>query len=275
LNYKAILKETLEKIHDIGEINTILKYYFTDRFDAINSSQIVLSENEQKTFHDDISRFAANEPYQYIVEKAYFFNRPYQVNNHVLIPRPETEELVLHCLSLIKKNKGGNINILEVGTGAGCISLSLLLESKVSLNIIAIDISNEALKVAGINAVNYGLKVKLIQLDFLNESEWLNLKDFDIIISNPPYISLEERYEMNDNVLKYEPHLALFSDDPLLFYKKIAQYGSQYAHDPTILCEINPLFVNETKTIFEKAGFSFIQVFEDLQGRPRILQASV
>lgn len=273
LNYRAILTQTLEDKYDAGEVGNIVKYYFIDRFGLIDGSQIQLSQSQQKIFKSDLGRFLLFEPYHYIVEKGYFYNRPFLVNNHTLIPRPETEELVHHCLQIIRNHTVVSLNVLEVGTGSGCIALTLLLESKVNLSIKAIDISKEALEVANVNAESFRLNLEFVCMDFLDESEWHKLQNPDIIVSNPPYISVDEMISMNDNVLNYEPHIALFSNDHLLFYKKIAKFASQLVNKPMVFCEINPLFAEETSQVFKEFGFTNVSILDDLQTRPRILIA--
>lgn len=273
LNSKTILKEALLGIYELREIENIVKYYFNDRFGLPFGSQVELSESQKEVFNSDLSRFKLSEPYQYIVEKAYFYNRPFLVNKHTLIPRPETEELVQHCLHLMRSQISKSLNVLEVGTGSGCIAISLILEFKSELTVKALDISEEALKVALANVQTYDLDLELVQMDFLDESQWYKLGEFDIIVSNPPYISIEESNGMNDNVLKFEPHLALFSEDPLIFYKKIAKLGSMFLNKPTILCEINPSFKDETKGVFINGGFGTVNIVEDLQGKSRYLIA--
>ena len=211
-----------------------------------------------------------HEPIQYITGKAWFYQYIFNVNQHVLIPRPETEELVQN---IIQDNQLNCPSIIDIGTGSGCIPISL--KKNMEAEITAIDISYEALSVATKNAKELSASIHFKQLNFLDESNWDELSCYDIIVSNPPYIRKKEKESMYNNVLNHEPHLALFVEDnnPLIFYEKIARFGNTHLKNQgTIWVEINEALPNETKYVFEKEHYTTL-IYNDLQGKSRILKA--
>lgn len=217
------------------------------------------------------ARLNDHEPIQYILGEAWFFGRRFKVTPSVLIPRPETEELVQYVIDFYKRRASTHLDVLDIGTGSGCIAISLSLNFP-SATIVATDISDEALSVAKQNDGANRSAVKFIQHDIINDA--LPLKQFDIIVSNPPYISNEEKGSMKSNVLQFEPHLALFvsGSDPLLFYRIIARRAKEALKENGMLCtEINAHFGREVSEIFSEAGFRNISVVRDLQGKERIV----
>jgi release factor glutamine methyltransferase len=191
----------------------------------------------------------------------------------VLIPRPETEELGEWIITEAKTKKQP-VAIIDIGTGSGCIAIALKKEL-VSAEIFGIDISADALSVARQNSSQLGADIKFLQCDFLDETSWQNLTSFDIIVSNPPYISENEKQDMKRNVIQYEPHAALFTGaaDHLIFYKKIALFAkSNLNKEGEIYAEVNDKYANEVNQVFNQHGFSST-IKKDVYGRDRMIKA--
>lgn len=208
-------------------------------------------------------------PIQYILGKAPFYGREFEVSPAVLIPRNETEELV-HLI--LKENPKPGLRIIDIGTGSGCIPITLDLELN-NPAVFGLDISEEALKIASRNAFLLHSKAKFSRLDILKEE--LPFEDLDIIVSNPPYVRYSEKELMHTNVLAHEPHLALFvyDADPLLFYRVISQKAKKALKQGGILYfEINEVFGKETKHLMENLGFEQVRIFEDLNGKERMIR---
>lgn len=230
--------------------------------------QVNFSESDKGRLSEIASRINANEPIQYILGEAEFFGRTFKVNRSVLIPRPETEELVREVKHAVK----GDVSILDIGTGSGCIPITLAFEIPDS-KIFATDISNEALTLANENAQRLKAKVDFFKHDILKED--LKLGDLDIIVSNPPYIALSEKNTLQPNVVNFEPHLALFApeNDPLLFYRVIAGKARHALKTGGMLCvEINERFGDEVKQLFFDHGFKEAAVVKDISGKDRIVK---
>jgi release factor glutamine methyltransferase len=276
-NSKELFNDLLRRItlnEDKGEIQSIIYLILENKFGL--SKTDVLSEKKINTVdhtHLDsiISRLNQDEPIQYILGSANFFGRSFGVNFSALIPRPETELLVDEIKSFTKSIKTP-IRILDIGTGSGCIAISLALEIPNSI-VTAIDISNDALICAKQNALALGGNVNFIELDIINEE----LTDqFDLIVSNPPYISAEEKKSMKPNVLAYEPHLALFAplNDPLIFYRTIAtKCKKNLTPNGSLWFEINEHFGEEIRNLLEVQGFKDVQILKDLDGKDRMIKA--
>lgn len=267
---KSELKEAILPTYGEREADLIAKYYFQDKSLLDPSKKYSSQETEQ--IRADISRLSNAEPLQYVTGISHFYGYKYKVNKHVLIPRPETEELVQIALKAINNNSQIK-SILDIGTGSGCILNTIALKSRGPLNYIGLDISAEALAVARLNAKSFNLEINYRQMDFLDESQWPETQVPDLIISNPPYISTNESKEMRSNVLDYEPHIALFShEDPLIFYKKIAKYSVHQKHCPLIVCEINEHLGPETVEIFSSIEDTETTIINDMQGKNRIIK---
>lgn len=221
-----------------------------------------------------ISRLNQHEPVQYILEEAWFYDQPFYVNKNVLIPRPETEELVDWIIKDWKERK--EATCFEVGTGSGCISIILKKQLK-NVFATACDISQEAISVAKKNAEKLDATVTFTHLDFLNKPEWDQLSQYDIIVSNPPYIPFSDKSEMAENVLYFEPSIALFAPDKdgLIFYKKIADFGKTHLlKDGAIYCEIHENNGKVVTNIFEMEGFNVV-LKKDMQKKARMIKASL
>lgn len=215
-----------------------------------------------------IERINQGEPVQYILGEAWFMNRRFEVNPSVLIPRPETEEMVSHVAALTPRT------ILDLGTGCGCISVSLALEIP-EADVYAIDISDHALATAENNARFHQAKVTFAHANILDFENPFEVNAFDLIISNPPYVKENEKPEMRRNVLDFEPHLALFvpDQDPLVFYRHIAEAGLRFlAPRGAIWVEINSYLGEETAATFREAGYSHVRLLKDFFGKERFLE---
>lgn len=231
----------------------------------------ILDEAEEATFpskiFEDFERLKTGEPIQYIMGKGPFYGRDFLVSPATLIPRNETEELV-HLI--IKENPKAGLKILDIGTGTGCIPISLALEMKAP-EVFAIDISEEALKIAIQNAEVLGAKVTFSTIDILTQTP--EVSELDILVSNPPYIPEREKTDMHRNVLDFEPELALFvsNDDPLIFYKTIADKGKQLLKSGgKLYFEINEKYGVEVAELMNNMGYSDVKVLQDLNGKERI-----
>lgn len=244
------------------------------RVDVSLKPDFKITKKKLTQLNSAIKRLQKEEPIQYILGKTEFYGLPFIVNKHVLIPRPETEELVEWIIStVISSGVEKSLKILDIGTGSGCIPISLkknLTKSEVS----ALDISKDAIEVAKQNA-----KLNEVQIHFL-QHDILSAKDlgqqFNIIVSNPPYVRELEKHEIKNNVLKNEPHLALFVDDnnPLLFYDKIADLARTHLKSNGMLFfEINQYLGKETVDLLKEKGFQNIELKKDLFGNDRMILA--
>jgi len=217
------------------------------------------------------------KPVQYVLGQAWFAELCLTVNEHTLIPRPETEELVNLCASWAATNKiqDAPLQILEVGTGSGCIAIALQQKMPAAI-ITAIDISAEAIEVATINAAKYNAPIQFKTFDFLNEANWPELGSFDIIISNPPYIADIEKESMAGHVLDFEPHTALFvtNNNPLIFYSALANFGNKYLNkNGALFVEINQALGLQTKDVFVQANYNTL-LKKDLFDNDRMIVAT-
>ena len=268
--YKFTLR-TLSDKFDKREAENIARIIFEDALyiTDVNADNML---HEEKTILLDqaLERIDMDEPIQYVVEKAHFYGYEFYVNDHVLIPRPETEELVFEILKYYKP-LNENKEILEIGTGSGCIPISIKKKWPAA-NITSIDISEKALEVAKINATQIEVEINFKCIDFLDESKWSSLPNYDCIISNPPYIPENEKSKMHDNVLDFEPHLALFVSDqePLIFYKKIKSFAGKHLNpNGTIFLECNEFNVLEVAALFQ-TDYK-VEVLKDMQGKERMI----
>ena len=233
---------------------------------------IMLTSGQTERLGEVAERINRHEPIQYILGEAGFYGRIFRVTNHALIPRPETEMLIDVVKGYVKSNPGQKPKCLDIGTGSGCIPVTLKLEIP-SMEVYASDVSPEALDVARKNAALHKAEVHFMQHDILKAS--LPFARFHIIVSNPPYITEKEMAEMSPNVLDHEPHLALFvpDDDPLLFYKPIvAQSKNALVSGGLLAAEINENFGGEVKNLFEANGFLEVEIVKDLFSKERIVK---
>jgi release factor glutamine methyltransferase len=280
INSKQLLQDFILKVDtrfDAGEVSSIAHVVLENVF-GLTRPQLMTGVSVEKTEEQDrrLSMIAArlndHEPIQYILNEAYFFGRRFYVDKSVLIPRPETEELVALVLENCQKGALTNPKILDVGTGSGCIAISLALEIP-GATLLAVDKSIEALAVAERNAKLLGASIKFLEQDFLTEPIY---NEFDIIVSNPPYISLAEKHTISSNVTDFEPHAALFVDekDPIIFYRMIAQTGIKTLRSGGFVAvEINERFGNETLEIFHQTNYLNAELVKDLSGKDRFVLA--
>ena len=238
-----------------------------------------LTTAEQQRLETSLQQLEAGIPVQYVTGTARFFGRDYVVNPHVLIPRPETEVLCKTILSAYNKSYCAlqppvPLRVLDIGTGSGCIAVTLALDLWNS-SVSAWDISGEALLTARENAHRLQAQVNFEWHDMLSLDEAaLAATPFDIIVSNPPYVCDRERKDMTEQVLAHEPHTALFvpDNDPLLFYRAIADYGITHLNPHGLLAfEINPLFAKEMCELLESKGYKQVEVKTDQYGKERVV----
>jgi release factor glutamine methyltransferase len=262
------LREPPEEISAIAH-RAFEKLFQLSKADILAGKTLAISEIQTKKLIEVLERINAHEPIQYILEEADFFGRRFYVNKFVLIPRPETEELVSTVLDYCKKFSLKTI--MDIGTGSGCIPITLALEIQ-RPTIFATDISAEALEVAKKNATRNAAKVTFFQDDILTRP--IPVDDLDAIVSNPPYITRREAGAMRDNVLKYEPHLALFvpDDDPLLFYRIILTKSKKALRPGGLLAfEINEKYGREVYELFQSHAFTDVRIVKDLSQKDRIV----
>ena len=288
--YRNYFNETLKTIYPITEIDSFFfllleEYLGFRRVDIVLKSDFKINQKTLNLLQSATKQLEQEVPLQYIIGKTEFYGLPFAVNKHVLIPRPETEELVAWVVSESSRFKTFNtstkqttetkqLKILDIGTGSGCIPISLKKQLPFA-KISAIDISKEALTVAKKNAVLNNVDIHFILQDIL-KTVALD-QHYDIIISNPPYVRELEKKELKNNVLKNEPHVALFveNDNPLIFYSKIAELAKKYLNKNGLLFfEINQYLGTETIDLVNKKGLKNIQLKKDMFGNDRIIVAS-
>lgn len=235
--------------------------------------EVSVSEKKIELFNSAIRDLQAYKPIQYIVGETEFYGLRIQVNHDVLIPRPETEELVDWVLKDLAQQENPSLQITEIGTGSGCIAISLA-KHNAHIQVAAIDISKQALQLAKENANYHQVNVEWIEQDVL-QLERLP-KETHIIVSNPPYVKEDEKHLISPNVLNFEPHIALFVKDTssLLFYEKIIALALRQAQVPTIYVEINQALAEETSTLFIEAGFHNVELKKDMFGKNRMIKAT-
>ena len=269
--YQSELESVFSKREIDFYFKILLDYFF--KWDAtflgLNPNHR-LKINQQTLLKEALLKLKEQQPIQQIVQQAHFRDLQIKVNRFVLIPRPETEELIdwiLEDYSGITKSK----KVIDIGTGSGCIAISLALENK-NFNVEALDISHEALETARENANNCDLDIHFYQHNILKDEF---KKSFDLIVSNPPYLSPHEKEFTETKVLKYEPHLALFTPlyDPLIFYRTILNQSTKYLKPKgRIYFEINPIFFEELITLIKTYALFIISVRKDIFGKKRILR---
>ena len=237
----------------------------------------LLSIENLKSLEKYSKELLTGKPVQYVLGEAWFAGLCLQVNEHTLIPRPETEELVNLCANWAAANmmQHASLKILEVGTGSGCIAIALQQKMPAAI-ITAIDMSAKAIEVATINAAKYNAPIQFKTLDFLDESNWPELGSYDIIISNPPYIADIEKESMAGHVLNFEPHTALFvkDNDPLVFYSAIAKFSNKYLNkEGAVFVEINQALGIQTQGVFEQNNYTTL-LKKDLFENDRMIVAT-
>lgn len=283
--------------YDTDEAKAIVRWMLDIRF-GLSLTDIVcgkldeLTDAEQSELEGMMRRLEAGEPVQYVAGVAEFCGRTFHVEPGVLIPRPETGEL---CRWMVEeRRREGEYQVLDVGTGSGCIAITLALEMK-EAKVTAWDISDDALRIAKKNAEALGAEVTFEQRDALNHGDRHSdlrcatiiepvpmihpvpmIQQWDAIVSNPPYVCKKEAATMEKHVLEHEPHLALFvpDDDPLRFYRAIAKYGQKTLKPNGLLYfELNPLYASETESMVRELGYAETEIKLDMFGKQRFLKA--
>jgi len=268
----------LETIYQKREANSIGRIVFEDEFKiyALNSKKIFDIENRTR-LDEILTQLLKHEPIQYILGQADFYGHKFKVDFNVLIPRQETEELVYWVKNTIKEISKETLKILDIGTGSGCIPISLK-KLFPEIKMFATDISPNALVVAKENANRLDVVIDFKKNNILKLSDQAQLGSYNIIISNPPYIPTKEMKLMPERVLIYEPGLALFveNDDPLLFYKAIADFGKTHLKENGFLFfEINEYNAQEVVNYLESIDYENVMLENDINGKPRMIRAKM
>jgi len=277
IEYRNHFYKELKEIYTLTEIQSFLKrliksyFEWNPTFISLHPDYL-LNQSEKARLDQALLELKKNKPIQYILNEAFFMGHSFYVDESVLIPRPETEELVSWMLSDFSLSKD-KLKVLDIGTGSGCIPIALVKENP-NLNITAIDVSPSAIEVAKKNAKRHKADIHFLQRDIIILSNWE--QSLDVIVSNPPYIKIEEKNKMLSNVLDYEPHLALFTpeDDSLFFYKKITAFAEiNLKTKGVIYFEINPKCEEALKKMISSYSFKDIVVGNDIFGKNRMLKA--
>ncbi|MCD7971740.1 MAG: peptide chain release factor N(5)-glutamine methyltransferase [Candidatus Azobacteroides sp.] len=274
------IQEKLKGFYEEREIKSFIKIILKDIFDislpdVFAGKEINLPEEKRILLKQIIFRLQQYEPLQYILGETEFYGLPFYVNKHTLIPRPETEELV----EWILKDTSSHFpyRILDIGTGSGCIAISLARYLPNAI-VHACDISGKALETAERNAERNKVRVICEKFDILSVSSDSFKEEFDIIVSNPPYVTKKEKRNMEKNVLEYEPHTALFvpDTDPLLFYREITNLALlKLKRNGSLFFETSSLYGKETVSMIEEKGFKEVILKKDLSGRERMIKAKI
>ena len=278
---RTILTKELKNAYDDNELKNIIdlvleKITGLPRFEQVKAKVPYLTCTQLEDIDSITDRLKKNEPVQYVLGEAWFAGMKFKVNKNVLIPRPETEELVDWIVKEAMRHELRAVKIIDIGTGSGCIPISLK-KKLTDAEVFAIDICSEALFTATENAVALDAEVNFILLDFLDEEKWKELEMFDVIVSNPPYVKQSEKDSMHDRVTSFEPHLALFvsDNDALLFYRKLSAFAFHHLNPGgSLFVEINEALGNEVVILFQSAGFRDIQLKKDMQGKDRMVKAT-
>ena len=273
-----LITTRLTAIYDEAEASNISEWIIENltglkRTDRIVHKTRAISQEHAEQIEVYLKRLLLHEPVQYVLNEAWFCGLKFYVNKNVLIPRPETEELVEWIISDCKFPID-KLSILDIGSGSGCIPLALKRRLS-KANVWSCDVSNKALEVAKRNAATLGVNVNFIELDFLNTEQRDTLASFDIIVSNPPYIPITDKKEMPLNVLDHEPGTALFvpDNDALVFYKAIVDFGKKHLNKNGIIyTEINESLAEETAFIFQLNEYR-TELKKDMQGKERMIKA--
>lgn len=279
-HYRLVLTD----LYDETEAESMIAILFEElvdlkRHEILSDTSRRLSESELLKIHFAVKDLLRNKPLQYIVGNAWFYGEKFIVNESVLIPRRETEEL---CNWIIDENKyfvgqDNKLKILDIGTGSGCIAITLKKQLRDAM-LYALDISENALKIAEENAINIGAEVSFICTNILDTFVTKALSTFDIIVSNPPYVRNSEKKQMNANVIDFEPHLALFVTDenPLIYYEMISDFALSHLNKGGVLYfEINEYLSLNLKNILSDKGFILIEIRTDMQNKPRMLKCKL
>ncbi len=275
---KIYIQKELSDFYPKNEIESFIKIIFSDVF-GLSSVDVLMRENDplsrkvKFSVNEITERLKTYEPLQYIIGFTEFYGLQFELSADVLIPRPETEELVD---LIIKENRNTkDLKILDIGTGSGCIAVSLK-KNLPDADVFALDVSKKALEIAKRNALKKNIEITFIQGDILSKIIAFENKKFDVIVSNPPYVTFSEKEKMQKNILDYEPGLALFVDDnnPLIFYNAVCRFAKHHlSSEGKLYFEINEGFGKEVESLMLSFGFSSVELIKDINGKYRITKA--
>ncbi|MCB9360262.1 MAG: peptide chain release factor N(5)-glutamine methyltransferase [Flavobacteriales bacterium] len=278
ISIKAYFKNELNSFFDASEIEsmfyiTVEHYFSITKKDFILTPDKRLSESDLLKVIYCVKGLKTKKPLAYILGEWEFFGLPFKVDENTLIPRPETEELV----DIILNENEGNLSVLDIGTGTGCIPIALKKQNN-NYQVFAVDVSKEALNVATQNAGLNEVEVTFLEYDILKNRNSTFQQQLDVIVSNPPYIPESDKIQMANNVLDFEPHLALFvaNSEPLLFYDAIADFAKKNLKNKgKLYFEIHEKFGIEVVNLLAKKGFSNTQLIKDINSKNRIVSAQL
>ena len=274
---KRIFHKELDSIYGADEVSSffyllIENYLGLERFTLAIQPNLVISKEEEAPLFEALSQLKLQKPIQHILGHTYFMDLKFNVGPDVLIPRPETEDLVRWILDDYKLTNSQNVRILDIGTGSGCIAISLAKNLKTS-KVSAMDISTEALEIAKENAESNEVNIDFLKADIFKIETELQL---DVIVSNPPYVRELEKYSMRKNVIENEPEVALFvsNKDPLVFYRAIADFAQKnLISKGSLYLEINQYLGKDMVELLKKYTFKNIELRKDIFGKNRMIKA--
>ena len=282
---RTVLTKELKNVYESDELRNIIELVIEhitnmSRAEQVKNKVPYLTCIQLEDLDAITERLKKNEPVQYVLGEAWFAGMKFKVNKNVLIPRPETEELVDWIVKESQKSNPESFrdksqNIIDIGTGSGCIPITLKHQLP-EANVSAIDVCSEALFTATENAIALNAEINFLLIDFLDEEKWKELEQYDIIVSNPPYVKQSEISSMHERVKEFEPHLALFvpDNDALLFYKKLSGFSVTHLHrGGSLFVEINEGLGEQVVNTFRSAGLSNIELRKDMQGKDRMIKA--
>ena len=274
---KALFSQTMSSVYDQNEISSLYRLFLEDYLQVsphvhLYTPQDELNSIQMEKFNKGLSLLNQSTPIQYLTQKAFFYDLNFKVNSSVLIPRPETEDLVRIIYDIHQKKRAENLKILDLGTGSGCIAIALKSQFK-KASVIGVDISQKALDVAKYNAEFHKTPIDFVLEDL---GDYRSDITFDIIVSNPPYVLESEKVLMHPNVLNYEPETALFvpDNDPLKYYKAIVQsinFGTLKTR--SLFLEINPKCLDALIDLIKPLGA--IEIHKDLSEKKRFIEVNI
>lgn len=279
-----IFHQELDAMYGADEVgsffNMLIDFYLgLNRITLVLDPKYAVTKVEEQPLFEALSRLKLDEPIQYIIGETEFYGLPFKVNQNTLIPRPETEELVEWVLNELSDKKDQSLKILDIGTGTGCIAISLA-KNLPNAQVFALDVSSRALKIAKENAKLNAVSIRFIEDSILDLKQELLINEtdfFDVVVSNPPYVRDREKVEIKNNVLQHEPHLALFVKDenPLLFYKAISEFAVQKLKPNGLLFfEINQYLGAEMEALLHAYAFKNCVMKRDMCGNQRMIKGT-
>lgn len=278
---KLLFGNEINYVYDFSEVKNVTELVLEhvtgfSRIQQIRKTESVLTEEQIVKLSKISERLKQKEPVQYVLGEAWFAGMKFKVNKNVLIPRPETEELVDWVIADCRLQIA-DLKIIDIGTGSGCIPVSIKKKLQLA-SVSAVDVCSEAIYTATENAIALESDIEFILLDFLDENKWDKLGEYDVIVSNPPYIRQSEKESMMERVINHEPHLALFipDNDALIFYRKLADFSKTHLKTSGALyVEINEVFGNDVLKLLQSKGFNKTELKKDMQGKERMIKAEI